>query len=138
LVHLCFSASPGLGYSSLKYCICCQPSCSQHKFRALCFSNGQSTPWSRVLFEETNVQLIDKFPAFYGIWKVIAMFTISHHWTLSWARWIPSTSSSYAVYMRSILLLSSHLLLCFSIGFFPSDVLTKMYEFFVTPMIWWL
>jgi len=49
------------------------------------------TPWSRVLHVElTRSQLVEKFPAFYGIWRFIAMFTRVHHLSQYWVRPIQS------------------------------------------------
>jgi len=36
-------------------------------------------------YEVTVAQLNKKFPAFYGIWKLIIVFTRADLWTLSWA-----------------------------------------------------
>jgi hypothetical protein len=42
------------------------------------------TPWSRVLFEKLTVlQLVKKFPAFYGTRKFITTFTSARHMSLS-------------------------------------------------------
>jgi hypothetical protein len=44
------------------------------------------TQWSRVFLEEvTALQLIKKFPAFYGIRKFITVLTSTRHLSLSWA-----------------------------------------------------
>jgi hypothetical protein len=48
------------------------------------------------------------FPAFYGTQRFITVFTTCLQWSLSWARWIQSTSS-HPISLRSILILSSHL-----------------------------
>jgi hypothetical protein len=37
------------------------------------------------------VQLLKNFPAFYGIWRFITVFTKALHWSLSWIRSIQST-----------------------------------------------
>ena len=43
------------------------------------------TPWSRVLLEKvTGLQLVKKFPAFYGTQRFITAFTSAHHLSLSW------------------------------------------------------
>jgi len=47
-----------------------------------------------------------KFLASYGTWRFITMFTRAHHLSLSWARWIQSTTS-HTISLRSILILSS-------------------------------
>jgi hypothetical protein len=42
------------------------------------------TPWSRVLLEKlTGVQLVKKFPAFYGTQRFINAFTSARHLSLS-------------------------------------------------------
>jgi len=51
------------------------------------------TPWCRVLLEElTGVQLVRKFPAFYGTRRFITALTSVRHLSLSWASPIQSTS----------------------------------------------
>jgi len=62
-------------------------------------------------------QLIKKFPAFYNMWRFIAMFTRPHQWILSWARWIQFTFSD-PISWRFISVLSTHLCLDFPSGFF--------------------
>jgi len=42
------------------------------------------TPWSRVLLEKlTGLQLVKKFPAFYGIQRFITALTSAGHLSLS-------------------------------------------------------
>jgi hypothetical protein len=49
------------------------------------------TPWSRVLLEKlTGLQLVKKFPAFYGTRSFITAFTNAHHLSLSRASSIQS------------------------------------------------
>jgi hypothetical protein len=49
------------------------------------------TPWSTVLPEKlTGVQLVKKFPAFYGTRRLITAFTITRHLSLSLASSIQS------------------------------------------------
>ena len=66
------------------------------------------TPWSRVLLEKlTSSQLVKKFPALYGTWRFITVFTSARHLSLSSARsiqFMPSHLNSWS----SILMLSSH------------------------------
>jgi hypothetical protein len=48
-------------------------------------------PWSRVLLEKlTGLQLVKKFPTFYGTQRFITTFTSSCHLSLSWASSIQS------------------------------------------------
>jgi hypothetical protein len=44
------------------------------------------TPWSKVRLEKlTGLQIVQKFPAFYGTRKFITAFTSARHLSLSWA-----------------------------------------------------
>ena len=44
----------------------------------------QLTPWSRVLLEKlAHPQLVKKFPACHGTWKVFTTFTTARHLSLS-------------------------------------------------------
>ena len=67
------------------------------------------TPWCRVLPEQlTGLQLIKKFPAFYGTRRFITALTSVRHLSLSWAspiQFIYPHPTSW----RSILILSTHL-----------------------------
>ena len=50
------------------------------------------TPWCRVVLEKlTGLQLVKKFPAFYGTRRFITALTSLHHLSLSWASPIQST-----------------------------------------------
>ena len=50
------------------------------------------TPWCRVLLEKlTGLQLVKKFPAFYGTRRFITALTSVRHMSLSWASPIQST-----------------------------------------------
>ena len=63
------------------------------------------TPWCRVLLEKlAGLQLVKKFPAFYGIRKFITAFTSFCHPSLSWASPIQSTCPQPTSW-RSILIL---------------------------------
>ena len=66
------------------------------------------TPWSRVLFGKlTGLQLINKFPAFYGTRRFITAFTSTHHLSLSWASSIQSITQSHFLKIHlNIILLS--------------------------------
>jgi hypothetical protein len=50
------------------------------------------TPWSRVLENLTGLQLVQKFPAFYGTRRFITAFTSARHLSLSWGSSIQSIS----------------------------------------------
>ena len=67
------------------------------------------TPWCRVLLEKlTGLQLVKKFPSFYGTRTFITALTSVRHLSLSWASPIQSTYP-HPTSWRSILLLSTHL-----------------------------
>jgi hypothetical protein len=67
--------------------------------------------WSWALLEKLPImQQLKNFPVFYGPRKFITAFTRALHWSLSWARSIQSIPS-HPISLRSILILSTHLLL---------------------------
>ena len=83
------------------------------------------TPWCRVLLEKlTGLQLVKKFPAFYGTRRFITALTSVRHLYLSCASPIQSTYS-HPTSWRSILILSTHLRLGLPSGLFPSGFPTK-------------
>ena len=78
------------------------------------------TPWCRVLLEKlTGLQLVKKFPAFYGTRRFITALTSVRHLSLSWASPIQSIYP-HPTSWRSILILSTHLRLGLLSGLFPS------------------
>ena len=78
------------------------------------------TPWYRVLLEKLiGLQLVKKFPNFYGTRRFITSFTSVRHLSLSWASPIQSTYP-HPTSWRSILILSTHLRLGLFSGLFPS------------------
>ena len=93
------------------------------------------TPWSGVLLENpTGLQLVKKFPAFYGTRWFITAFTCARHLSLSWASSIQSTPS-HPTSWRSILILSSHPRLDLPSGLFPSGFPTKtLYTPLLSPI----
>ena len=83
------------------------------------------TPWCRVLLEKlTGLQLVKKFPAFYGTRRSITAFTSFRHPSLSWASPIQSQCPQPTSW-RSILILSIHLRLDLPSGLFPSGFPTR-------------
>jgi hypothetical protein len=73
------------------------------------------------------VQPLKKFPAFYGTRKFITVFTRALHWSLSWASSIQSIAY-HPTYLRSILILSTHLSLGLPSSLFPSGSPTLSYK----------
>ena len=83
------------------------------------------TPWCRVLLEKlTGLQLVKKFPAFYGTRRFITAITSVRHLSLFWASPIQSTYP-HPTSWRSITILSTHLRLGLPSVLFPSDFSTK-------------
>ena len=64
------------------------------------------TPWSRVLLEKlASLQLVKKFPAFYGTRRFLTALTNPRHRSLSWASPVQSSYPNPTSW-RSILILS--------------------------------
>jgi ABC-type multidrug transport system permease subunit len=73
---------------------------------------------SLILLERLEVtQLIKKVPACKETQSFITTITKPCHWTLSWTSSVLSTSS-YPIFMRFILILSSHICLYLPVGLF--------------------
>jgi len=84
------------------------------------------TPCSTVLLEKlTGLQLVKKFPAFYGTRRFITAFTSAINLSLSWASSIQSIPQ-HPTSWRSILILSSHLPLGLPSSLLPSGFPTKV------------
>ena len=83
------------------------------------------TPWCRGILENlTGLQLVKKFPAFYGTRRFITALTSVRHLSLSWASPIKSTYP-HPTFWRSILILSAHLRRGLPSCLFPSGFPTK-------------
>ena len=83
------------------------------------------TPWCRVLLEKlTGLQLVKKFPAFYGTRRFITALTSVRHLSLSWASPIQSIYP-HPTSWRSVLILSTHLRLGLPSGLFTYSFPTK-------------
>jgi hypothetical protein len=80
--------------------------------------------WTVLLDKLTVLQLVKKFPSFYGTRKFINPFTSARHLFLSSASSIQSIPP-HPTSWRSILILSSHLRLGLPSGLFPSGFPTK-------------
>ena len=93
------------------------------------------TPWCRVLLEKlTSLQLVKKFPAFYGNRRFITALTSVRLLSLSWASPVQSIYP-HPTSWRSILILSTHLCLGLPSGLFPSSFPTKtLYTHLSSPI----
>ena len=87
------------------------------------------------LRNELVLQLIKKFPAFYGTRKFINVLTTARQLSLSWANSIQS-SQPLPTSRRSIFILSSHLRLGLPNGLFPSGFPTKTHVLFWQRYNW--
>ena len=89
------------------------------QFSLFRFTDYLLTPWSRVRLENLiHSQLVKKFPAFYGIGRIITTFTRARHLTLSWATPIQSMFS-HPTSLRSIFILCFRLHLGLPSGSLP-------------------
>ena len=92
---------------------------------SLMFCYNVLTPWCRVILEKlTGLQLVKKFPAFHGTRRFITALTSVRHLSLSWASSIQSIYP-HPTSWRSVLILSTHLLLGLPSGLLPSGFPSK-------------
>jgi hypothetical protein len=79
-----------LSFSPLSFVACGLRGCSLSYLLTYLLSYSL-TPYSTVLLEKlTGLQLVKKFPAFYGTRRFISAFTSAHYLSLSWASPYPS------------------------------------------------
>ena len=84
-----------------------------------------SCSMEQILLEKLiGSQPVKKLPAFYGTRSFITSFTSARHLSVSWATSIHSMPL-HPIFLRSILILSSHLWLCLPSGLFSSGIPTK-------------
>ena len=96
------------------------------------------TPWCRVLLEKlTGLQLVKKFPAFYGTRRFITALTSFRHLSLSWTSPIQCTYP-HPTSWRSIPILSTHLRLGLPSDLFPSGFPTKNLALHIMSVCLWL
>ena len=82
-------------------------------------------PWSRVLLKKlTGSAASQEIPRIFGTRMFITVLTSARHLSLSWANSIQSPQPPLTSW-RSILILSSYLLLGLPNGLFPSDFPTR-------------
>jgi len=82
----------------------------------------------------TFTQIVKNLSAFYGNQRIMIVFTIACHWSLSWGSYIQS-KASLPISRRSILILSSQLLAGIPSRLLPSGFPTKiLYAFLISPM----
>jgi hypothetical protein len=62
---------------------------------------------------------VKRFPAFYGTWRFITAYIRALHWSLTWVRWIQSTTS-HPITSGSVLILPPYLYLNIPNGLLPS------------------
>jgi len=93
------------------------------------------TPWCRVLLKKlTGLQLVKKFPTFHGTPRFFTALTSVRHLSLSWANPIQSIHPHPRSW-RSILILSTHLLLGLPSGLLPSGFTTHtLYTHLSSPV----
>jgi hypothetical protein len=79
------------------------------------------------------VQPLKNFPTFYGTRRFITVFTSALNYSLSWVRSVQSIPNQ-SIFLRSILILPTHLRLSLPSGFFPSGSYTNnLYAFLFSP-----
>jgi hypothetical protein len=93
-----------------------------------CYLHGAESPLS----ESNSHSASQETPRFYATRRFSSVFVTARHWSLSWTRWIQSTTS-YRISIRIIL--SSHLCLGLPSGLFSSGRPTEVvYELLISLM----
>jgi hypothetical protein len=95
-------------------------SCEYWMTNWLTHSMEQSPSWEA----DQSLQLVKKFPAFYGTRRFVTVLTSARHLSLSWANSIQSPRPP-PTSLRSILILASHLRLGHPSGLFSSGFPTN-------------
>ena len=99
--------------------------CGSHKCCISMLADYLLTPWCRVLLEKlTCLQVVRKFPGFYGTLRFITALTSVRHLSLIGVSPIQSTFPNL-ISCRAILILSTHLRLSLPSGLFVSGFTTK-------------
>jgi hypothetical protein len=68
----------------------------------------------------------------HGTRRFITVFTKAYHQSMFWARWTQRTTS-HTISLKSVSILSSHVLLGFQVGLCPSDFPTKILSTLLIP-----
>jgi hypothetical protein len=88
--------------------------------------------WSRVLLKTLTItQLVKKYPALYGTRSFTTLPIRAGNCSLSWAKWIQSTSF-HIISLISILILSSHL--CLRSKFFSTFLMSPVRSTYPTQL----
>jgi hypothetical protein len=101
-------------------------------FKSILLEYSLTHSWSWALLEKLPiVQILKNFPAFYGTRKFNTVFTRALHCSLSWTTSIQSIKF-HPNFLRSILILSTHLRLGLPSCLFPSGFPTNILYAFLS------